>query len=80
MVAGIAHEINTPVGIALTGITHIEEEVQNVKIAYNNDEITDESFNEFLDDSISLTNSIKINLQKAAELVKSFKKVALTKA
>lgn len=77
MVAGVAHEINTPVGMALTGVTHLEEQTKNLKKLYNDENMTEEDFEHYLNDTIELNHSIHINLQKAASLVKSFKKVAV---
>jgi len=77
MVAGVAHEINTPVGMALTGITHLYEETKRLEKLYKNDEMTQEDFEEYLKTSFELNKSIQINLNKAAELVKSFKQVAV---
>ncbi|MBB1074190.1 cache domain-containing protein [Rhodoferax sp. 4810] len=77
LVAGVAHEINTPVGMALTGITHIDQETKHIRQKYNDDEMTEEDFYSFLEDSDDLNRSIIINLNKAAELIKSFKQVAV---
>jgi signal transduction histidine kinase len=77
MVAGVAHEINTPIGMALTGITHIQDESKNIKELYDSDNMSQEEFEEYLDDSVQIHNSIYINLTKAADLIKSFKQVAV---
>ena len=37
LVAGVAHEINTPVGIGLTGITHFLKITEDVKELYENE-------------------------------------------
>ena len=77
MVAGVAHEINTPVGMALTGITHLDEETKNLKKLYEEDKMSQDDFEEYLKDTLEINSSIEINLQKAASLVRSFKKVAV---
>jgi len=77
MVAGIAHEINTPVGMALTGITHLKSETQELETLFQAQEMTQTNFEDFINDSIILNTSIANNLQKAANLVKSFKQVAV---
>jgi len=77
LVAGVAHEINTPLGIGLTGITHflhISEEINNL---YNNDNMSEAEFTKFLTTTFSLANTININLEKAAELIRSFKRIAI---
>jgi signal transduction histidine kinase len=77
MVAGVAHEINTPVGMALTGITHLSDETEELKELFINAEMSERDFTDFLENSLTLNKSIQINLEKAANLVKSFKQVAV---
>jgi len=77
MVAGVAHEINTPVGVALTAITHLEDETKALKKNYDADNMSQEDFEEYLKHSMELNKSININLNKAASLVRSFKQVAV---
>ena len=77
MVAGVSHEINTPVGMALTGVTHLEEETKRIKSLYENDDMSQEDFEEYLKDVHSISISAHINLNKAASLINSFKKVAV---
>ncbi len=77
LVAGVAHEINTPVGVALTGITHLEDELKHIKKVYEDETISEEDFYSFLEHSNEINQSIQINIRRAAELVKSFKQVAV---
>ena len=77
LVAGVAHEINTPVGISLTGISHFEEISKEINKQYKNEEMSKESFEEYLSTSYELMNLIHKNLRKAADLVRSFKQVAV---
>lgn len=77
LVAGVAHEINTPVGLSLTGITHFLYMTEEIKHDYENENLSEESFKQYLDDSHLLAKSININLKKTADLVRSFKQVAV---
>ncbi len=77
MVAGIAHEINTPVGIALTGITHLNDETKILQKLFEEENLGKEDFISYLESSMTLNYSIQNNLTKAADLVKSFKQVAV---
>ena len=77
LVAGVAHEINTPVGLSLTGITHIEHQLQVLETAFNNQEMTEKDFTDFVKETKLMAKSINSNLIKAAHLVKSFKQVAV---
>jgi len=77
LVAGVAHEINTPVGIGVTGISHFLEVSKQIKAHYEKDEMTQEEFEEFLETTNTLAKSININLQRTAKLIKSFKQISV---
>ncbi|MGL1935176.1 MAG: ATP-binding protein [Fibrobacterales bacterium] len=77
LVAGVAHEINTPVGMALTGVSHVHAETEKIRDEYQSDSMTEERFISYLENSSVLNESVVINLKKAAELVQSFKQVAV---
>jgi response regulator RpfG family c-di-GMP phosphodiesterase/signal transduction histidine kinase len=80
MVAGVAHEINTPVGMALTGASHLIEEVKSLNLLYENRTLSENDFQEFIDTTGTLCRSMQNNLNKAADLVKSFKHVAVDRS
>jgi PAS domain S-box-containing protein len=76
LVAGVAHEVNNPVGISLTVASALER-----KTAIFTDEVTRgnlrrSSLNEFLDTCRSASSQLVANLNRAAELIQSFKQVA----
>jgi signal transduction histidine kinase len=80
LVAGVAHEINTPIGIGLTGITHFLDITKNIKKDYAQDNISEEEFENYLETSNEIAKLININLQKTAQLVKSFKQISVDQA
>ncbi|WP_367849851.1 ATP-binding protein [Rhodoferax sp. WC2427] len=77
LVAGIAHEINTPVGLGLTGSSHFKHMVEQLETKFRAGQLEEPDFEQFLADSKQLSHSIFISLEKAAALVKSFKLVAV---
>ena len=77
LVAGVAHEINTPIGIGLTGITHFLESTKGIKRNYENENMSQEEFEKYLHTAEELAVLINSNLNKTAHLVKSFKQVAV---
>ena len=77
LVAGVAHEINTPVGLSITGITHLKTITEELNDKYSNNTMTNTNFKEYLSTNLELNESIYINLKRTAELVKSFKMVAV---
>jgi Na+/proline symporter/signal transduction histidine kinase len=77
LVAGVAHEINTPVGLSLTGITHFISTADKISQLYKKEELSEEEFENFINISSEIAKSININLEKTAQLVRSFKQVAV---
>jgi len=76
-VAGITHEINTPLGISVTGISHFLELNQDLNDKFLNEEMSEEDFSCFMSTTQELGKLIFTNLNKANVLVKSFKQVSL---
>ena len=77
LVAGVAHEINTPVGIGLTGITHFLNITNDIENKYTSNIMTKDEFEKYLTTSQELGNLININLERTSHLIKSFKQVAV---
>jgi signal transduction histidine kinase/HAMP domain-containing protein len=76
LVAGIAHEVNTPIGIGLTGITHFLEITKKLNVHYENDNMSQEEFEEYLKTSTEIANLINSNLHRTAQLIKNFKQIS----
>ncbi|NQY95229.1 MAG: hypothetical protein HRT43_13780, partial [Campylobacteraceae bacterium] len=77
LVAGVAHEINTPIGAGLSGISHFLEKTKEIKKDYEADNMSAEEFEKYLSTSSRLAEMININLERTAQLVKSFKQIAV---
>ena len=77
MVAGIAHEINTPVGIILTGASHLTGETEKLKRLYQSDDLSMEEMDAFIASTEEATTLILSNAHRAADLIHSFKQVAV---
>ena len=76
LVAGIAHEINTPVGIGLTGVTHFLELTNKLKDDYDNENMCQETFENYLKTSKEIADLINTNLHRTALLIKNFKQIS----
>jgi len=77
MVAGIAHEINTPIGVALTASSFLNTKSIKNKKLYTNSELTEKQFIDSLDENITSTEIINNNIYRAAGLIKSFKEMSV---
>ena len=80
LVAGVAHEINTPVGTSLTAITHLNDSIADIQKLYEKDKISEEEFKDFLDLSKNISRSIILNLERTSKLINSFKSIASDKS
>ncbi len=77
LVAGVAHEINTPVGISLTGITHFQHITTELKKLYEDNNLSQNEFEEYIKTSYEIADSVYKSLTRAAEQIRSFKQVAV---
>lgn len=77
LVAGVAHEINTPIGIGLTAASHIGEQAQMLRDRFAGGTLRKSDFIEFLDGLGESARLLMANIDRAASLVQSFKQVAV---
>ena len=77
LVGGVAHEINTPVGVALSCSTHLGELIARLRRNYQVDDVGVQDFEDFLDQAAQASDLLAQNCQRAAELIGSFKQVAV---
>ncbi len=80
LVAGVAHEINTPVGIGLTAASSLEEETRKMAELYKMDKISRADFKDYLNTANQSAKLILSNMQRTAEMVQSFKQVSADQA
>jgi|EP01034_Spumella_vulgaris_P031906 signal transduction histidine kinase len=77
LVAGVAHEINTPLGICVTATSHLVQELKLTKEDLANGALDEEGLNQFFDIVDQTLRIMTTNTQRAAALVRSFKQVAV---
>ncbi|MFC3031075.1 ATP-binding protein [Pseudoalteromonas fenneropenaei] len=78
MVAGVAHEVNTPIGLGVTGSTLLRDKLADIKVAFEGKSLTSKQLERFINDGIENLDLIYRNLNRAAELISAFKKVAVS--
>jgi len=77
LVAGVAHEINTPLGICVTATSHLVQELKLTREELAAGEMTEDSLGSFFDIVDQSLRIMTTNTQRAASLVRSFKQVAV---
>jgi len=76
LVAGVAHEVNNPVGISLTVASALERKTAIFAAEVARGNLRRSSLNDFLETSRDASSQLVANLNRAAELIQSFKQVA----
>lgn len=77
LVAGISHEVNTPIGIGVTAGSYLKQKASQFKDEYENDKLTKSSFEDYIDNFIQSSDIILTNLERAAQLIQSFKQISV---
>lgn len=77
LVAGVAHEVNTPIGVMLSAATHLKAETQKTHRAYQAGELSEEGLSDYFATAAQATQLMALNSQRAADLIQSFKQVAV---
>ncbi|MDX3775434.1 ATP-binding protein [Chromatiaceae bacterium AAb-1] len=77
MVAGVAHEVNTPIGLGITASTLLQDKLTDIQKAFDDKKLTSSQLARFMEDSKENLGIIYRNLERAASLISSFKRVAV---
>lgn len=76
LVAGISHELNTPIGNANIASTSLNDFAQSLRKQLSEGDVKRSDLDQFLSDTLMATEITERNLNRAAELITSFKQVA----
>lgn len=80
LVAGIAHELNTPIGNALTVATALSDLQTEVGLALDTGSLKRSTLERYIAENNDAARLIERNIQRAAELIRQFKQVAVDQA
>ncbi|WP_020682822.1 sensor histidine kinase [Marinobacterium rhizophilum] len=80
LVAGVAHEINTPLGIGITGASHLKDAIRDIEKRAESNQITRGDLSRFLNSTKQSCDVMLAQLSHAASLVSDFKQVAVDQA
>lgn len=76
LVAGVAHEINTPLGIGITLATYIEEQHIKLSKQFESGQLSKIQLAEYLDSLSESLPTMVASINRSAEIISSFKNVA----
>lgn len=77
LVAGVAHEINTPIGVAHTIVTNLTNETREIAEKYHAGRMRKADLETYMELAVDTARMLVANLSRAAGLIRSFKQVAV---
>ena len=77
LTAGIAHEINTPLGISISAASAVEEDTRAMRQRFGSGKMKRSDLSNFFETIEESSIMLLGNLRRAAELIQSFKQVAV---
>jgi signal transduction histidine kinase len=80
LVAGVAHEVNNPVGISLTVASSFARRCDRFSEEISDGQVRRSKLDEFIAGSRDAAKQLVANLNRAADLIQSFKQVAVDRS
>jgi signal transduction histidine kinase len=77
LVAGIAHEVNTPLGICVTAVSYLPVQTQGVRRRMNEHALSEAELQGHLATAEETLRILTSNVDRASSLIRSFKQVAV---
>jgi signal transduction histidine kinase len=77
LVAGVSHEVSTPIGICITAESFFRDEARLIEQKFNDGSMVRQDFTDFLKIALDNSEILSANLSRTAELIKNFKQVAV---
>lgn len=80
LIAGVAHEINSPLGVSLTTVSFIDKINKSVIFEFKENSLRKESLGQYFDEMQEAIGLLEYNLNRAADFVRNFKQMASSQA
>ncbi|OOF01553.1 ATP-binding protein, partial [Salinivibrio sp. MA427] len=77
LVAGVAHEVNTPLGIAVTASSVVQDVTKTLNQAFENQTLTSTQFASLMKQANESVQMLEHNLTRATRLIRDFKQTAV---
>ncbi len=80
LVSGVAHEVNTPLGVAVTATGVVQEEMNKLRERFTSGALSKNDLRAFFDRAGKATSLVETNLDRAATQIAKFKRVSVDHA
>ncbi len=80
LVAGLTHEVNTPIGIGVTATTFLADKIEKLDKEYQNKTLSPKLLESFIKEAKESAGLLMSNLERASELIASFKQITVDQA
>ena len=80
LVVGVAHEINTPMGVCVTSISLLQDLTQQLEKNFQKDTVFKKELECYLSENKEITEIIMNNIRRTANLAERFKGVAINQS
>ncbi|UJR81888.1 ATP-binding protein [Sandaracinus amylolyticus] len=77
LVSGVAHEVNTPLGVAVTAMGVVGEEMSALRALFERNDLTKGALRAFLERGGQAAEMVRSNLERAAAEITKFKRVSV---
>lgn len=77
LIAGVAHEINTPVGLVITSTSILQDKLELMQHKFAENTITRKDFERFIEASDENLSLIRRNIERTADLINQFRQLAM---
>ncbi|MCH8529833.1 MAG: hypothetical protein LAT65_03180 [Saccharospirillum sp.] len=77
LVSGVAHEVNTPLGVSITAASHLTSETQQAQKSLAENLLKRSDLERFFEECMETSQLLSNNLDRAAQLIRAFKQVAV---
>ncbi|MCS6234923.1 sensor histidine kinase [Shewanella baltica] len=77
LVAGVAHELNTPIGIAVTAASALEANTKDIAAQIKDGKMLRSTFDNYIENCIETAPMVLRACQRAANLIASFKNISI---
>lgn len=77
MVVGLAHELNTPLGVCKTSVSAVADFVTQIRDDINNQKLTKDTLNTHLESIYSLATMSEDNIDRISAMINTFKELSV---